>query len=101
MTGPVPADRAARFAADLIVDVINDGCAQQWRRRAEVFRAARPTAADFLGRRTVEEQRERWHELTAVAEACEARASFLETRPQDRSEVHDVMQDLVAPEVAA
>lgn len=90
-----------RTFADLMRDCLADGSARQWRKRADTFRTARPTPDDYPGRRTTEELRQRWHELTAVADACEARAHFLEGRRQDFPEVDAVVRELFSPEVAA
>lgn len=87
--------------ADLMHDALSGGAARGWRKRADSFRAARPTPDDYPGQRTVEELRERWHDLTAVANACEARAAFLEGRREDWPEVDVVMQEVLSAEAAA
>ncbi|RHW27824.1 hypothetical protein D0Z08_05870 [Nocardioides immobilis] len=66
-----------RVFRDFMLDVFGDVCAAQWRARAEEFRAARPRPGDYLGASTVEDRREQWRRLTAIAEACEARARFI------------------------
>jgi hypothetical protein len=78
VTRPVPADRAARFAADLIKDCISDGWASQWRYRARVFDACRVREGDFLGRCPKETPEERDRRLDAVIEACTNRAAVIE-----------------------
>lgn len=63
------------FAARCVQDAINSGLAATWERRRAAFLAARPRAEDFPGRASREELRSRWFELTAIADACAARAS--------------------------
>jgi hypothetical protein len=64
------------FAARCVQDAINCGLAATWERRRAAFLAARPTREDFPGRLTTREDlRARWLELTAIADACAARAS--------------------------
>lgn len=56
-------------------DAINNGLAATWERRALAFEAARPRIGDFHGARSPDGLRAKWHELTAIAEACRARAT--------------------------
>lgn len=78
MSRPVTADRASRFAADLIKNCITDGWAKQWRQRAEVFEACRVREGDFLGRQPRETPAERNKRLTETAQACRNRAALIE-----------------------
>lgn len=64
------------FAARCVQDAINCGLAATWERRRVAFLAARPTPDDFPGRATTRaDLRRRWLELTAIADACAARAA--------------------------
>jgi hypothetical protein len=74
----------------LMADVFLTESARQWRARAETFRAARPQPGDFVGESTVDERREAWRRLSAIAEACEARAAFIEAGHGDFPEVETV-----------
>lgn len=78
MSRPVPADRAARFAADLIKDCITDGWAKQWRKRADVFESCRVRQGDFLGRQPRETPEQRDRRLDAIVAACQNRATAIE-----------------------
>jgi hypothetical protein len=61
-------------------DAINDALAATHARRAAAFLAARPDPSrDFMGQVTPEQARAKWHELTAIAEACRARAVVART----------------------
>lgn len=77
MTDP-PMTQAERFYRDMLADCMTNVLADQWRERAQVFRDARPREGDFHGQSTIEERRERWRRLTAIAKACEARADLLD-----------------------
>lgn len=75
---PVTAERAARFAADMIEEIVLDGLADQWRQRAKVFEWCRPRPGDFMGRArkvSIEEQDRRVREM---AQACRHRAEVIE-----------------------
>ena len=78
MSRPVPAERAARFAADLLEDLVLDGWAEQMRKRAEVFETCRVRAGDFLGRCPRETPAERDRRLDAVTQALRNRAAVIE-----------------------
>lgn len=78
---------------ELMCEALAAGSARQWRKRAAEFRAARPTPGDYPGQQTLEQRRAKWHELTAVANACEVRARFIELGYEDWSEVDDVMAE--------
>jgi hypothetical protein len=68
-------DYADHFAARVVQDAVNEALAATWQRRRDAFLAARPRPEDFPGQRTRDELRIHWRELTAVAEACQARAA--------------------------
>lgn len=63
------------FAARVMQDAINCGLAATWERRRDALLAARPRVGDFHGQATPEQLRARWFELTAIADACAARAT--------------------------
>jgi len=65
---------AEHFTARVVQDAVNEALAATWQRRRDAFLAARPRPDDFPGRRTREELRARWIELTAIGDACTARA---------------------------
>jgi hypothetical protein len=57
-------------------DAVNEALAATHERRAAAFLAARPDPArDFMGRLDPSRARAKWHELTAIADACRARAA--------------------------
>lgn len=60
-------------------DAFTEASVKQWRARAERFRAARPRPGDFVGNSTVEDRRDAWRRLTAIADACEAHALLIES----------------------
>jgi hypothetical protein len=74
----IPADRAARLAADLITECIEVGLAAQWRKRAEMFEWARPRPEDFLGRARRASVEETDRRLRELAQACRNRAEVIE-----------------------
>lgn len=76
MSGPrrIGAD-LDHFAMRLLTDCLNEATQSYWAKRAEVFLKARPRVGDFHGRATREQLRAQWIELTAIADACAARAS--------------------------
>lgn len=67
-----------RVFRDLMCESFAQVSAAQWRERARAFRWARPHPDDFPGTLTVEQLRAKWHELTALASACERHAELLE-----------------------
>lgn len=69
----------------VLTDCLNEATRAYWLRRAEQFEAARPRPGDFHGQSTLEDRRRRWRELTAIANACRARA---EVSVLDAAEVH-------------
>jgi len=80
-----------RVFRELMCEVLAAGSARRWRERADEFRAARPGPEDYPGQQSLEKLRAKWRELTAVADACEARARFIELGYEDWPEVDDVM----------
>lgn len=76
-----------RFVRDLLEDCFADVSARQWRERAQVFRDARPRPGDYVGQTTVEQRREQWRRLMAIAAACEARAQLIEAGGGDVPEL--------------
>ena len=76
---------ADRFRAQLVTDLMAEATAGYWNRRAEDLLAARPRQGDFRGRSTDAELRAQWDQLTAIAQACRARAqvSMVEELPED------------------
>jgi hypothetical protein len=58
----------------VIQDALSEATRAYWLRRAETFLAARPRPEDFHGNATTEDLRAQWHRLTAIADACRARA---------------------------
>ena len=66
------------FTKRVILDALNDGTRQWWLRRAHAFERARPMPHEFHGRQTPKQLRAKWLELTAIADACRARAGVCE-----------------------
>lgn len=62
------------FTRRLLADCLGEATRGYWLRRAAAFEDARPRPSDYNGRATLEELRRRWRELTAIANACRARA---------------------------
>ncbi len=69
---------AEHFARRVLLDAINEATADYWRRRAEALRGARHRVGDYLPPGRLQAARARWAELTAIADACEAKATFVE-----------------------
>lgn len=69
------ADELEHTAMRLLTDALNEATRAYWLRRAEAFEAARPHPGDFHGRATRAELSARWQRLTAIAQACRARAA--------------------------
>ncbi len=78
MSRPIPANRAARFAADFIKDLVSGAWADQWRKRAETFEAAAPRPGDFTGRASSKDLEDRRTGLRETALACRNRAAVIE-----------------------
>lgn len=77
------------WAKRLLTECLHEATRAYWLRRAKQFEDARPRHGDFVGQATPEQRRQRWHELTEIANACRARA---QVSPLD---------DAIAPEVEA
>lgn len=60
----------------LLQDALNEATSSYWAKRAADFENARPRLGDDHGQATPEQLRERWHRLTAIANACRARAEL-------------------------
>lgn len=75
---PIPAYDAGAAAKALLGDIWCEATAAYWMRRAEQFEAARPRRGDYTGNATAQEIYERYDSLTAAAQACRARAAFLD-----------------------
>lgn len=75
------------FVRDMLADAFTVVSAAQWRERAQMFLDARPRSGDFNGQQTVEQLRERWRRLTAIAQDCENHAQVLESRRQHFDEL--------------
>lgn len=67
-------DYLDHFQRRVLADALAEGTRAYWLRRAEQLEAARPQAGDFHGQTTLEQRREQWRRLTAMAKACRARA---------------------------
>ena len=63
-----------RFTRRLLEDCLSEATQAYWMKRARDFENARPRIGDFHGQATPAQLRERWHRLTAIANACRARA---------------------------
>lgn len=65
------------FRKRVVQDALTEATADYWIKRAETFEAARHRpGVDFPGDASLDQLRERWHQLTATAEACRRRATF-------------------------
>ena len=69
-------DYIESFTKRVVQDALKEATAAYWRRRAAVFRDARPRTGDYNGRATARDLRDRKRRLTAIADACEGRAYF-------------------------
>ena len=89
---------AEHFARRVLLDAINEATADYWRRRAEALRGARHRVGDYLPPGRLQAARARWAELTAIADACEAKADFIATYGAElfAAEVAAVMTEGVA-----
>jgi hypothetical protein len=64
-----------QFVYRLVTDCLNEATRSYWLRRARDFEDARPTwDDDYHGAAARDELREQWYRLTAIAQACRARA---------------------------
>lgn len=60
----------------VLQDSVNEALSSTWERRARMWEWARPRPDEWLGERSASEARAKWHELTAIADACRARAAL-------------------------
>lgn len=67
-------DHLTHFQRRVIIDGLLDAWGVYWERRARSFEAARPRPGEFHGTLSQEDLRDQWHRLTAMAQACRARA---------------------------
>lgn len=65
------------FRVRFLADLLTDGMAGQWEKRARVFEWAAPRPSDFNGRATPAELAERTQRCQATAAACRAKAQVL------------------------
>jgi hypothetical protein len=88
-----------RFGRRVLLDALSEATADYWRRRAKALRDARhdPTH-DYLPAGQLQAARVRWAELTAIARACEAAATFCEMYGNEllAAEVAGVIEELAA-----
>lgn len=89
----VPLD-AEQFTKRLLTDCLNEATSSYWLRRANQFEEARGRPGDFLGQSTLEDRRRRWRELTAIANACRARAQVSPIDDSIDPEVEAVWQEV-------
>lgn len=80
-------DQVTHFQARVVVEALLDGWSVHNERQARRWESSRPRPEDFLGGSTVENQRERWRRMTAVASAYRNRASI--------APLHELGADLV------
>ena len=87
------------FGRRVLLDALAEAAPAYWRRRAEALRAARhnPTS-DYLPPERLQAARARWAELTAAADACDNKATFLEAYGRElfAADVAAVMAEGVA-----
>lgn len=62
------------FVKRLLTDCLAEATRNYWLRRAADFENARPRLGEFHGTATRSELRQRWRELSDMADACRARA---------------------------
>jgi hypothetical protein len=70
------ADELTQLQRRLVQECVNAGLAATWERRAAMWEWARPRPGEHLGERSPAQARAKWHELTAIADACRARAAL-------------------------
>lgn len=94
-----PTDYLEHFGRRVLLDALAEAAPAYWRRRAEALRAARhnPTS-DYLPPERLQAARARWAELTAAADACDNKATFLEAYGRElfAADVAAVMAEGVA-----
>lgn len=96
-------DYIAHFRARVLQDALAQATAAYWRRRAEVWEAARPRPGDFTGAATTEELAEANMRCAATALACRQRAavSLLWDDPDDADLVECCLAEAEAAEGVA
>lgn len=70
------AEHVEHFRARVLQDALAEATAVYWRRRAQAFRDAMPRAGDYAGRATPDDLLDAWERCAAIAQACEAAATF-------------------------
>lgn len=65
------------FRVRFLADLLTDGMAGQWEKRARVFEWCAPRPSDFNGRATPAELAERAQRCRGTAAACRAKAAVL------------------------
>lgn len=90
---PIPRYDAGAAAKALLGDVWCEATAAYWLRRAAQLEAARPRRSDYNGNATLQEISDRYADLTQAAEACRARAAFLDA---SLAEYEDTLATLAA-----
>ena len=94
-----PISYLEHFGRRVLLDALAEAAPAYWRRRAEALRAARhnPTS-DYLPPERLQAARARWAELTAAADACDNKATFLEAYGRElfAADVAAVMAEGVA-----
>lgn len=90
------ADELEQTALRLLTDALNEATRAYWLRRAETFEAARPRPGEFHGRATRADLSARWQRLTAIAQACRARAELAPLEAAPDPDVLSVWQEAAA-----
>lgn len=86
-------EHIAHVSLRALQDAWSEGTAIFWERRARQLEAARPRRDDYPGQAAPADLTSRWDRLTAAAEACRARASFVDAT---REEFEATLRDLAA-----
>ncbi|GAA0978257.1 hypothetical protein ENKNEFLB_02820 [Nocardioides aquaticus] len=74
---PEQQDHVEHFRARVLAQALLDGWSIHNERQAARWAAARPRADDYLGQSTLEQQRERYYRMTAVASAYRNRSTIV------------------------
>jgi hypothetical protein len=69
-------DELTHLQRRILQDCVNSGLASTWERRAAMWEWARPRPGEHMGERSPAQAQAKWHELTAIADACRARAAL-------------------------
>ena len=92
--GPVSvADTIEQEALRLIQECLTVATREYWERRARTFESCRPRPGDHTGNLTREELSEQWQRLTAMAQACRARAAITDLPDEPEQDVVNVWQE--------